>query len=477
MSSLLLVDVHGLETSAKGPVSPVSIRETLSKTPGEKDRSLTVLQAYCSSRVGGHRRAAYREAGFEVIDTSNSDDTLIRLAIDAALLVSSETEYREMIVLGGPADVTSLARLARGHLMSVTIAKNETAPASLVALTDRHIDVSLFEMDAKDKTEAPSATVIPSSASPSAVPSAPSAASPAAPDTKDDEGDAWPAGKDVSRPEPVLMAKSAADKAEPSTTSPRLSERSASLKASLETKETPRFRPSLATPTSSVTTRSSSSTDADRPALSLRSRITSAGSGTGAGTATASERLSKQPEDAASVSVSPVAKPASKTFPSATADADVVAPAINKEASYRTTTSEPASSTSKTGNSDNSADDPGKLEDALTSALSDPFDDDLGAELEDALAADLADLDESKAPQPKPASVDATADDDIDALFADLTAPSAATPQAPAPVTKAAEPPVSEGGGDEVEELLARLISEEPGSGDKKAVIDVVPER
>jgi hypothetical protein len=147
MTSLLLVDVQGFEALAKGQANPAALVGELSHTMHGLTRQIAVMRAYCSNRVSSYRRTAYREAGFEIVETNGPDETLIRMSFDLYEFSSSDATYEEAILLGGSTDYTALARLARERLMMVSVVDHATISSALEALADGLIDLDDFEID------------------------------------------------------------------------------------------------------------------------------------------------------------------------------------------------------------------------------------------------------------------------------------------------------------------------------------------
>jgi hypothetical protein len=147
MTSLLLVDVQGFEALAKGQANPAALIGELSHTMHGLTRQIAVMRAYCSNRVSSYRRTAYREAGFEIVETNGPDETLIRMSFDLYEFSSSDATYEEAILLGGSTDYTALARLARERLMMVSVVDHATISSALEALADGLIDLDDFEID------------------------------------------------------------------------------------------------------------------------------------------------------------------------------------------------------------------------------------------------------------------------------------------------------------------------------------------
>lgn len=148
MTSLLLVDVQGFEALAKGQVNARALVSELSHTTHGLARQIAVMRAYCSPRVSTFRRSAFRDAGFEIVETSGADETLILMTLDLATLSDGDTPYEEAVLLGGSADYTALARLARRRMMMVSVANHGTLPTSLEALADGLIDLGDLEFEA-----------------------------------------------------------------------------------------------------------------------------------------------------------------------------------------------------------------------------------------------------------------------------------------------------------------------------------------
>jgi hypothetical protein len=212
ITSLLLVDVHGLESLAGGQLVPDALVRDLSKPSSGATRQIAVQRAYCAVTVPAEQRAAMRDAGFEIVETAGADETLIQMTLDLADLSFGDVTYEEAMLLGGTSDYTALARLARERLMVVSVASHAHLPASLKALADALIDPDGLEVSKATPVAAPASTrpdapLSAPAATPTTTPApAPTAApeKPTAPaaETKADKsqspkgddakGDAWP---------------------------------------------------------------------------------------------------------------------------------------------------------------------------------------------------------------------------------------------------------------------------------------------
>lgn len=140
MTSILLVDVQGLETRVGGGLAPADLLADLTHTMHGMSRQIMVQRAYCSSRISAYRRNAYRDAGYQIVETAGPDETLIMMTLDLADLSGGNAVYEEAILLGGTADYTALARLAHENLMMISVMDHPTISASLEALADGLID-------------------------------------------------------------------------------------------------------------------------------------------------------------------------------------------------------------------------------------------------------------------------------------------------------------------------------------------------
>jgi hypothetical protein len=188
MTSLLLVDVQGFEALAKGQANPTALTSELSHTMHGLTRQIAVMRAYCSNRVSSYRRTAYREAGFEIIETSGPDETLIRISVDLHKFATSPATYEEAILLGGSTDYTALARLAREHLMMVSVVDHATISSALEAIADGLIDLDDLEIDRSSSiAPAPSFKPRERTSSEPLAPRAPFSSRTAKPDEKPNE--------------------------------------------------------------------------------------------------------------------------------------------------------------------------------------------------------------------------------------------------------------------------------------------------
>lgn len=140
MTSILLVDVQGLEARIGGGLSPAELLAELTHTMHGMSRQIMVQRAYCSSRISNYRRNAYRDAGYQIVETAGPDETLIMMTLDLADLSGGNAVYEEAILLGGTTDYTALARLAHENLMMISVMDHPTITASLEALADGLID-------------------------------------------------------------------------------------------------------------------------------------------------------------------------------------------------------------------------------------------------------------------------------------------------------------------------------------------------
>lgn len=140
MTSILLIDVQGLEARVGGGLSPADLLAELSHTMHGMTRQIMVQRAYCSSRISAYRRNAYRDAGYQIVETAGPDETLIMMTLDLADLSGGNAVYEEAILLGGTADYTALARLAHENLMMISVMDHPTITASLESVADGLID-------------------------------------------------------------------------------------------------------------------------------------------------------------------------------------------------------------------------------------------------------------------------------------------------------------------------------------------------
>lgn len=140
MTSILLIDVQGLEARVGGGLSPAELLAELSHTMHGMTRQIMVQRAYCSSRISAYRRNVYRDAGYQIVETAGPDETLIMMTLDLADLSGGNAVYEEAILLGGTADYTALARLAHENLMMISVMDHPTITASLEAVADGLID-------------------------------------------------------------------------------------------------------------------------------------------------------------------------------------------------------------------------------------------------------------------------------------------------------------------------------------------------
>lgn len=213
MTSILLVDVQGLEARIGGGLSPAELLAELTHTMHGMSRQIMVQRAYCSSRISTYRRNAYRDAGYQIIETAGPDETLIMMTLDLADLSGGNAVYEEAILLGGTADYTALARLAHENLMMISVMDHPTIQTSLEALADGLIDPdelpvsdtpSLLERSDSKRDEQPRK-------SPFLAP--PPKESILAPTAKPEPAKSEPAKSEPA--EPDMTSKSKADNAEP----------------------------------------------------------------------------------------------------------------------------------------------------------------------------------------------------------------------------------------------------------------------
>lgn len=461
MTSLLLVDVQGFEALAKGQANPTALTSELSHTMHGLTRQIAVMRAYCSNRVSSYRRTAYREAGFEIIETSGPDETLIRISVDLHKFATSAATYEEAILLGGTTDYTALARLAREHLMMVSVVDHATISSALEAIADGLIDLDDLEID-RSSSIAPAPSFKPRERTPSEplAPRAPFSSRPAKPDEKSDEksaqdepkldhpedhkpdndaadGDAWPDPKTG----PILVAGAAAGAG------------AAALMA---------------------TEAGANGASVDEPAIN----------GSPAEPASVKDADAAKADDAGSEK---------KGDESPKAETSATEPAIEAEL-------EDAIAASLSNDLTDSLDE--DLSKSLTDEKTGDFGDDLDAELEAELTAELVpdlavEVDDSATQKTPTANgtepvSNVSADDDstIDALFADIAGgdeklgPADADTTSVDPAVTAAPidiPMMADAKADaDVDQLLSRLMSDDLGSESaetKKAELDVVPER
>jgi hypothetical protein len=448
MTSLLLVDVQGFEALAKGQANPAALIETLSNGAESESRHLAVMRAYCSNRVSSYRKTAYREAGFEIVETSGPDETLIRMSFDLYEFSASDATYEEAILLGGSTDYTALARLARERLMMVSVVDHATISSALEALADGLIDLDDFEID-RSASIAPTPSYTPRERKPLEP------LAPRAPLLNRTEKT-----KDKVEDEPKDKADNKASDAKSET-------KADDDKPHLDHPE--QHKPD------------SDRTDGDAWPDPKTGPILVAGATAGAG--------------------------AAALIASDETDADEAETETQSETDTKTEASSEKADDSKAESTDAPAIDVG-LEDAIAASLSDDLavslSEDLGtdldAELEAELAAELvADAPEStgeETPKPNGAAVPVEEDSSIDALFADLTDGDEAkdddkNAQTEGTETTAVDPAVTAAPIDvplmadveadaDVDQLLSRLMSDDLAGDDaepKKAELDVVPER
>ncbi len=451
-TSLLLIDVQGFEALAKGQANPSALRDQLTHTTHGMNRQLAVMRAYCSSRVSSYRKTAYREAGFEITETTGSEDTLILMSLDLAELARADVTYQEAILMAGSADLTSLARFAREHLMSVSVVDHPSVPASLEALADGLLDVADFEID---RMSGP----------------------PPAPNFK---------ARDRSTTEP-LVARSRAAASEKETNAPE------TLKADPSDDKAPEASApdDKMTEADTGTSGKSFGRNGSKTSSFGSSSLTSDRKKD----AVEGDHALKKTDDAPS---SEAAKsPVSESMTSPKKDRDTPKPDLpmrDGEASKVKTKADDSELESN-------------LEEALAASLSD----DLASALEDSaqpalttqvtgsnpepdleadLAADIAAELDIDLPPDENSETQGT-DTDLDALFADIASGDASDPMAASDVTTAVDPAAQEEPLDlgkaadaqadaEVDQLLSRLMSDDMASdpeAPKKAALDVVPER
>lgn len=461
MTSLLLVDVQGFEALAKGQANPTALTSELSHTMHGLTRQIAVMRAYCSNRVSSYRRTAYREAGFEIIETSGPDETLIRISVDLHKFATSAATYEEAILLGGTTDYTALARLAREHLMMVSVVDHATISSALEAIADGLIDLDDLEID-RSSSIAPAPSFKPRERTPSEplAPRAPFISRPAKPDEKSDEKSAQDEPK-LDHPEDHKPDNDAADG---------------------DAWPDPKTGPIL---------------------------VAGAAAGAGAAALMASEA------GANGVSVDEPAINGSPAEPASAKDADAGSEKKGDESpKAETSATEPAieAELEDAIAASLSNDLTDSLDEDLSKSLTDEkigdFGDDLDAELEAELTAELVpDLaandalstDDSSTQSEKTATAndaepasDVSTDDDstIDALFADIAGgddklgPADADTTSVDPAVTAAPidiPMMADAKADaDVDQLLSRLMSDDlggEGAETKKAELDVVPER
>lgn len=450
MTSLLLVDVQGFEALAKGQANPAALIETLSNGAERESRHLAVMRAYCSNRVSSYRRTAYREAGFEIVETSGPDETLIRMSFDLYEFSASDATYEEAILLGGSTDYTALARLARERLMMVSVVDHSAKSSALEALADGLIDLDDFEID-RSASIAPA----PSYTARERKPLEP--LTPRAPFVSRTEK-----GQDKSK-------EMADDKIDEKSVDAKSDTKSEDDKPHLDHPE--QHKPD------------SDRTDGDAWPDPKTGPVLVAGATAGAGAAAliASDETDADADDAETEAKSEAEDKA--------------------EASADTANDSKAESTDATAlDADLENSIAASLSDDLAVSLSEDLGTDLDAELEAELAAELvADAPEgtdASTPKPNGAAVPVEEDSSIDALFADLTDGDEAkdddkNAQTEGTETTAVDPAVTAAPIDvplmadveadaDVDQLLSRLMSDDLAGDDaepKKAELDVVPER
>lgn len=425
MTSLLLVDVQGFEALAKGQAEPSALASELTHTMHGLTRQIAVMRAYCSTRVSTYRRTAYREAGFEIVETAGADETLILMSLDLYELSASDATYEEAIILGGTTDYTALARLARERLMMVSVADHSSIPSSLEALADGLIDLDDLEID-RSHAVTPSTSFKP---------------------------------RERAKPDALAARTSALGRPE-----------KAQDKVDLKTEEKAADKTESTTTTGSKTSPITVTGSAGSTGFASASTVSSGTNGVGHAASTKSEKANAtpmadtvkddiKPAETKSITPVPVAKPSVKS------DAKPAEPA-------------------QQSNSRAAID--AELENAIGSSLPDDLSSELEAELSAELLADAPIADSSKKPG---ADATGNDDTNIDALFANMTSTddieassTATTSVDPAVKMEPVDvPPLAEPESDtDVDELLSRLMSDDLASeapAEKKAALDVVPER
>lgn len=478
MTSVLLVDVQGFEALAKGQADPSALLNDLAENKNGSPRHMAVIRAYCSNRVSSYRRTAYRESGFEIVETSSPDETLIRLSLDLHGLATNQNAYGEAIVLGGSSDYTALARLARENLMAVAVVDHPALSSTLKMLAETVIELDDLEIDRS-----------------AAIPAAPSFTS--------------------RERKPI----------EPLTTRPSIRERTEKAAEKVESGQETKGQDAQEQDTKSHDAKepkakdgAETKSDADKPHLDHPEQhkpdsdrkegdawpdpktgpILVAGSGAGAGASALMANGATAPSAAddtstekdATTSTADTKASNSSSEPSVDAELeDAIAASLSDDLAEDLTkdvAEESADDSTKQGATE-SGDDFGSALDA-----------ELEAELTAELTADEpadASAPETTADEKQVASTNGApnipVDDDstIDALFADLAAGSetsesadSETKVAPAVIAAPVDvPAMADAEADaDVDQLLSRLISDDlsTGAGDpKKADLDVVPER
>lgn len=454
MTSLLLVDVQGFEALAKGQANPAALIETLSNGAERESRHLAVMRAYCSNRVSSYRRTAYREAGFEIVETSGPDETLIRMSFDLYEFSASDATYEEAILLGGSTDYTALARLARERLMMVSVVDHSAKSSALEALADGLIDLDDFEID-RSASIAPA----PSYTARERKPLEP--LTPRAPFVSRTEK-----GQDKAE----VKSEDKADE--------KVDEKSVDAKSDTKSEDD---KPHLDHPEQHKP--DSDRTDGDAWPDPKTGPVLVAGATAGAGAAAliASDETDADADEAET---------------EAKSETDDKAEVSNKKADD--TKADGADTTALNADLENSI--AASLSDDLAVSLSEDLGTDLDAELEAELAAELVadapEVTDASTPKPNGAAVPVEEDSSIDALFADLTDGDEAkdddkNAETEGTETTAVDPAVTAAPIDvplmadveadaDVDQLLSRLMSDDLAGDEaepKKAELDVVPER
>lgn len=196
ITSIMFVDVQALQARVGGSPAPALLVRELAHTMHGLSRRFALMNAYCAPSIDLATRSAYRNAGFAIIDTAGTDETLIRITLDLDACLGAGQHYQEAILLGR-SNYAPLARMAQARNVMVSVSDRPDLPASLEALADGIIDLDEI-IAAKTAPQARKADPVKAEATPE-----PEAE--AAPQD-DSGGDPWPTPDPDPKTEPVLVA-------------------------------------------------------------------------------------------------------------------------------------------------------------------------------------------------------------------------------------------------------------------------------
>lgn len=140
ITSILFVDTQALQSRPRGAPSPIALVKELSDSMSGVRREIRSMKAYCAPSVDLSTRCAYRDAGFDIVDSSGSEETLVRTTIDLMTSIERVVDTQEVILLGR-SNYTPLLQMLRERKILVSVADRADLTPSVEALADGIIDI------------------------------------------------------------------------------------------------------------------------------------------------------------------------------------------------------------------------------------------------------------------------------------------------------------------------------------------------